>query len=71
MGLKIIDGELIQTPTPSDYKERRIASLGRRLVKKMGGHIESDGNYGATNTKFYDSDGDLSIIKSPRSIQQQ
>ena len=71
MGLKIVDGELIQTPTPYNYNERRIASLGRRLIKKMGGHIDSQGNYGATNTKHYDSDGNLSLIENPRLIKQQ
>lgn len=71
MGLKIIDGELIQTPTVSNYTERRIASLGRRLVSKMGGHIDSQGNYGSTDTKYYDSDGNLSLIETPRHIKQQ
>ena len=68
MRLKIIDGELIQTPTVSNYTERRIASLGRRLVKKMGGHIDSNGNYGSNNTKHYDLDGSVSIIETPRHI---
>lgn len=71
MGLKIINGELIQTPTVSNYREKRIASLGRRLVKINGGHIDSSGNYGNDNTKYYDPDGSLSLIEDPRHIKQQ
>lgn len=69
MTLKIVNGELIQTPTVGNYKERRISSLGRRLVKNNGGHLESRGNYGNNNVTYRDNDGDYFEIRDPRFIK--
>lgn len=69
MSLRLVDGELVQTPEVANYQETRIASLGRRLVKNAGGHIESKGNYGSNNVCHHDADGTVMAIENPRSIK--
>lgn len=70
MKISIINGELVMTPIVATLKEQKISSLGERLVKNSGGKIDSGGNYGATNTRYIDSNGGVSIIKNPRHIKQ-
>ena len=69
MSLKLVNGNLVQTPTVANYQEVRMSSIGRRLVKNMGGQIESSGNYGQLNLKHRDPDGHVATIENPRHIK--
>lgn len=66
MTLRIENGQLVQSATPADYLERRISSLGRRLVKNNGGQIESKGNYGAKGTTYSYPDGTSATLETAR-----
>lgn len=68
MELRVIDGKLVQVREAASYEEQRIASVGRYLAKKSGGHMEATANYGQVGAVHRNPDGSRCQINNPRHI---